>query len=83
MNDIANLYELVGTNVRDVIKSMSFDGFIGSKFYILTMLAFIGGLWQPIYGILRKSIIQYVVFLYKKILLMVKIKNFKHEGVLT
>lgn len=32
MNDIANLCELVGANVQDVAKGMSFDERIGSKF---------------------------------------------------
>lgn len=32
MNDIANLCELVGANIHDVAKGMSFDGRIGSKF---------------------------------------------------
>ncbi|RXT03668.1 UDP-glucose/GDP-mannose dehydrogenase family protein [Ammoniphilus sp. CFH 90114] len=32
MNDIANLCELVGADVQDVAKGMSFDGRIGSKF---------------------------------------------------
>jgi len=32
MNDIANLCELVGANIQDVAKGMSFDERIGSKF---------------------------------------------------
>ncbi len=32
MNDIANLCELVGADIQDVAKGMSFDGRIGSKF---------------------------------------------------
>lgn len=32
MNDIANLCELVGANVQDVAKGMSFDERIGNKF---------------------------------------------------
>jgi UDPglucose 6-dehydrogenase len=32
MNDIANLCELVGADIQDVAKGMSFDERIGSKF---------------------------------------------------
>ena len=32
MNDIANLCELVGANIQDVARGMSFDGRIGQKF---------------------------------------------------